>query len=100
MVVADIHRTLGLLHKYDIDYHGNILVGFENESYTDIVSEIRSIPTGYRVFPCFVYPFIGTNNGHKRNITNEEYLFLDNKFKNYIHTKGKYCYPVNEEMRI
>lgn len=92
--VEDTRRTLDLLHKHDIDYHGNILVGFENESYEDIAREIQSIPAGYKVFPCFVYPFVGTKNGKKRNITEEQESFLSNEFRDYIQKMGKYLYPV------
>ena len=63
MKVEDIYRTLDLLHKYDINYHGNILLGFDNESYEDIAQEVNIMPSGYHVFPILVQPFIGTEDG-------------------------------------
>jgi radical SAM superfamily enzyme YgiQ (UPF0313 family) len=88
-----ITRTLDLLHKYGIDYHGNILVGFEDETLTDISMEINSIPKGYNLFPVMVQPFVGTAEGKKRGITKEQFDGLTKTFTQYIESKGKYCYP-------
>lgn len=88
-----IYKTLDLLHQYGIDYHGNILVGFEDESYQDVVNEITSIPSKYNVFPVLVQPFIGTKNGRRRGIDSKEVEFLSEVFRSYIYSKGKYQYP-------
>jgi radical SAM superfamily enzyme YgiQ (UPF0313 family) len=87
--VKDIHKTLDLLHKYAIDYHGNVLVGFEDESYEDIITELQSIPSGYKVFPCFVYPFVGTKNGKTRKISQNEYGNLYKSFRVNIYKNNK-----------
>lgn len=95
--VEQIYRTLDLLHKYKINYHGNVLVGFEDESYEDIVREISLIPKGSNVFPGLVQPFIGTRNGGKRSISEVEYSFLSNEFKSYATNAGMTCLP---EVRV
>jgi radical SAM superfamily enzyme YgiQ (UPF0313 family) len=87
--VKDIHKTLDLLHKYEIDYHGNVLVGFEDETYSDIMIELQSIPSEYKVFPCFVYPFAGTKNGKTRKISVDEYNHLYERFKLNIYSNNK-----------
>jgi len=91
--VKQIIRTLDLLHKYKIDYHGNILVGFANETISDIINEVNSTPLKYNLFPAMVQPFIGTKNGKTRSITNEEFKHLNQQFVEYTESKGKTCYP-------
>uniref|UniRef100_A0A6M3INU1 Putative radical SAM superfamily protein n=1 Tax=viral metagenome TaxID=1070528 RepID=A0A6M3INU1_9ZZZZ len=91
--VDQIYKTLDLLHKFDIDYHGNVLVGFEDETEEDIQEELAGIPKHYKVFPVMVQPFIGTKDGRKRGIPEKIYSNLTSKFKEYIESKGKYCYP-------
>jgi len=95
--VKQIYKTLNLLHKYEIKYHGNILVGFEDESYKDIIEEINKIPVQYNVFPVLVQPFIGTKNGMNRKISKEQEEFLNELFLNYVKTKGMYQYPALEK---
>lgn len=91
--VKQIVRTLDLLNKYKIDYHGNILVGFDGENYTDIANEIGSIPTRYKLFPAMVQPFIGTKEGRNRKITRAEYKHCNKLFIEYAKNRGKFCYP-------
>jgi len=94
--VDSIYYSLNLLNEYKIPYHGNVLVGFENETYEDIRKEVDSIPKEFTVFPCFVYPFIGTKNGRRRGITKEQYIELDNEFNQRINAGGKYVYPADK----
>jgi radical SAM superfamily enzyme YgiQ (UPF0313 family) len=91
--VEDIYRTLDLLNKYSIKYKGNILLGFENESYQDIAEEVSSIPEKYSVTPVLVQHFIGTSNGVKRLISTDEVKFLNQVFEEYVNSKGLYLYP-------
>ena len=93
LLVEDIYKTINLLDKYDIPYHGNILLGFENESYQDIVNEVNSIPKGSNVFPVLVQPFIGTSNGRYRKINDKEVAYLTEVFSEYVYARGKYQYP-------
>lgn len=93
--VEEIFNTLNLLHKYSINYHGNVLVGFDNQSFDDIIYELNLIPRGYNVFPCFVYPFAGTLEGRKRGISKEQEDFLSAGFTKHIQNSGKYLYPVS-----
>lgn len=97
--VESIRHTLKLLKDYYIPYHGNVLVGFEDETYEDIRREVDTIPPDLSVFPCFVYPFIGTANGRNRGITEEQYRELDAEFQERIKEGGKYIYPVEGMLR-
>jgi radical SAM superfamily enzyme YgiQ (UPF0313 family) len=90
--VEDIYKTIDLLEKYKINYHGNLLLGFEDESYADIVSEVNNIKDNKHIFPSLVQPFIGTKNGYKRSITKEETLFLNSSFEEYAVANEKYVY--------
>jgi radical SAM superfamily enzyme YgiQ (UPF0313 family) len=92
--VEEIYRTLDLLNKYKINYKGNILLGFENENYQDIATEVSMLPEQYNVTPVLVQPFIGTNNGYIRSITIDEVEFLNKTFKDYIESKDLYLYPL------
>jgi radical SAM superfamily enzyme YgiQ (UPF0313 family) len=91
--VEQIHSTLELLHKYSIDYHGNILVGFDDETYDDIREEVRNIPKGYKVFPAMLMPFIGTKEGRDRKITEEQFNKLNTEFREYAENYKKVCLP-------
>jgi anaerobic magnesium-protoporphyrin IX monomethyl ester cyclase len=93
ILVDDIYRTLNLLEKYKINYHGNVLVGFEGESYQDIIDEVDAIPDNFKIFPCMVQPFIGTGEGHTRSITDDQYNSLQALFRGIVENAGKYLYP-------
>jgi anaerobic magnesium-protoporphyrin IX monomethyl ester cyclase len=90
--VEDIYKTLDLIEKHNIYYQGNVLVGFENETFDDIFRETTSMPP-YNVFPCLVQPFIGTKHGRKRNLSDVEEKCLEGVFTEYLQSKGKYMYP-------
>lgn len=93
ITVEQIKRALDLLHKYRIRYHGNILLGFEGETYEDITRELEeSMLLGYSIFPAMVQPFVGTQCGRRRAIDRRQYLYLDACFRAYIEHQGKYCY--------
>lgn len=92
--VADIYKTMNLLRKYKIDYHGNILVGFEDETIDDILVALSKIPSGYNVFPRLVYPFIGTKNGKTRLIDQDQETFITHGFEEYILDAGKFISSV------
>jgi hypothetical protein len=89
--VSDIYKTLDLLHKYNIGYHGNILVGFEYETYEDIAYEVSLIPEGSNIFPMLVQHFIGTEHGKVRRISSTQEEYLNTCFSNYISSTGRYC---------
>lgn len=91
--VKQIIRALDLLDKYKIDYHGNILVGFEDETLADITDELKTVPLKYSLYPAMVQPFTGTQNGKHRKITGEEYTMLNDSFIEYAKLGGKTCYP-------
>ena len=91
-VTADqIRSTLDLLHKYGIEYHGNVLVGLPDESQQDILNELRSLPLQYNIFPVLVQPFVGTQY-QNRGINNDEANRLSSFFKEYAESKGKVMY--------
>ncbi len=92
--VEEIRNTLDLLHKYDLKYHGNILLGFEDESYADVAKEVASIPSQYNIFPTLVQPFVGTVAGKTRLLSEEQIAFLADSFKEYVYSQDMYQYPV------
>jgi anaerobic magnesium-protoporphyrin IX monomethyl ester cyclase len=83
-----IINTLELLHKYNIKYHANILLGFENETYNDIQREVSLIPPKYNLIPAIVQPYIGTKNGRTRLISKYEEAYLSHLFKEYAENKN------------
>jgi len=95
ITVKQITNALDLLNKHNISYHGNILIGFENETYSDIANEIASIPPQYKVFPTIVQGFIGTSNGKKRLINKSEEDFLNSVFTEYAQ-KSNLSYNLEE----
>lgn len=94
--VRQILNTLNLLHKYDIDYHGNLLFGFDGETAQDINAELQASPAGYKLFPAMVQPFVGTKDGRIRSLEPDVYDRLDQNFRNYVKAQGKHCYPALE----
>lgn len=96
--VRSIVRTLDLLHKYKIDYHGNLLFGFDGETAEDINRELQTTPDGYNLFPAMVQPFIGTRNGRIRSLPPDVYGRLDFNFRSHVKAQGKHCYPALGEM--
>jgi anaerobic magnesium-protoporphyrin IX monomethyl ester cyclase len=90
LTVSDIHRTLNLLHHYDIDYHGNLIVGVEGDTIESIESEIASL-NGYKVIPALLQVFPG--NRSKRADLPKAYLQdLEMRCKAYAEDRGKHVY--------
>ncbi|ACH40481.1 radical SAM domain iron-sulfur cluster-binding oxidoreductase with cobalamin-binding-like domain [Citrifermentans bemidjiense Bem] len=88
---AQIITTLELLRKYEIPYHGNVLVGLPDETYADILAELEAMPSGYNVFPMLVQPFIGTEY-QSRSINDEETHRLTTIFTQYAVSKGMFVH--------
>jgi len=93
VTVEQIERCLDMLNHYRINYSGNILVGFENDTYEDVEREIHSVPARFNVFPVMVQPFIGTKNGYTRKLDKEQFNYFSGVFKEYVESRGKYLYP-------
>jgi radical SAM superfamily enzyme YgiQ (UPF0313 family) len=100
MTVKDIRDGLDILHKYDIGYHGNVLVGFEGDTLDDVKKEIASIPNCYNIFPTRVRPFVGVKESCRSAMTKKELTFIDGLFKDYVESKGKYLYPTLPEIAL
>lgn len=88
-----IVNGLDLLHKHNLPYYGNILLGLDGQTSKDIENELSCINGKYNIFPAMVRQFVGTKEGKKSFLTSEEWHYWDGKFKAYIESKGKYCYP-------
>lgn len=69
-------RTLDLLHKYDIDYHGNILFGFPGETIQDIQQELFSLPSHYNLYPVVVQPFAGCGVPEREDLAGVQQMFM------------------------
>jgi radical SAM superfamily enzyme YgiQ (UPF0313 family) len=91
--VEQITAALDLLHKYDLPYYGNILFGLNGQTDQEIKEELALVPQQYNIFPCMVRPFVGTHEGRYLGLSQEDWDKWDRIFKEYITSKGKYCYP-------
>lgn len=89
--VEQIYKTLDLLHKYGIGYHGNILTGLPGESFEDIVAELEAMPKQYNVYPVLVQPFIGTAY-QKRSINGLETECLADFYRQNVAAGGLSMY--------
>ena len=89
--VADNVRTLNLLHKYEIKYHGNLLLGFEGETVGDVMAEFVSVPKQYNLFPALLQPFLGIKA--KPGIFGKDREVLSQTFREYAESKNMTCYP-------
>jgi radical SAM superfamily enzyme YgiQ (UPF0313 family) len=92
--VKQIVKTLDLLHKHKIGYHGNIILGFADETVEEITREIVGLPKGYNLFPVLAQPFAGTKV--KSSLTEDERGNLNGLFIKYAESKGMNTYPVME----
>lgn len=84
---AQITAALDLLNKYEIGYHGNVLVGLPGETYADIAEEVGAIPPAYNVYPVLVQPFIGTEY-RDRSISDEQADVLSTIFRGFAESRG------------
>lgn len=91
--VDQITKTLDLLHKYNIDYHGNVLFGVPGETVFDVLDEIEAMPKQYKIYPAMVQPFVGTTLGGKDSITPPQREKLSGYFRQIIESGKKYMYP-------
>ena len=89
--VADNVRTLNLLHKHRINYHGNLLLGFEGETVSDVMAEFVAAPKGYNIFPALLQPFVGIKA--KPGIFGRDRELLSRAFKEFAESKNMSCYP-------
>ena len=71
---------------------------FDVETYEDVMDELRSIPSKYNLFPAFVRPFIGIKESCNHSLSSQGRDYLNNKLKEYVYSKGKYCYPELQEV--
>lgn len=92
--VADNVRTLDLLHKYRIAYHGNILLGFDWDAQGHVTRELFAVPRGYNVFPCLLQPFIGIKA--RPGIFGEERDMWSKRFREHAEGRGMTIYPEAE----
>jgi radical SAM superfamily enzyme YgiQ (UPF0313 family) len=88
--VESIYKTLDLLHKYGIDYHGNIILGIDGETVADVADEVTSLPKGYKLFPVVAQEILGTSV--KSDIEQEDRDILNCIFAQYANNNGKYVY--------
>jgi radical SAM superfamily enzyme YgiQ (UPF0313 family) len=87
--VEQVYKTLDLLHKYEIGYHGNLIVGIDDDTEQDIFMELATDWRKYNLFPVMFQKFIGTCANPSKNISPE----FGKSFKQYAESKGKYMYP-------
>ena len=90
--VEDIRRTLDLLHRYKIGYHGNIMLGLDGETQADIAQEVAELPSGYNLFPVLAQTFAGTKV--RSCLTKDERTHLNGLFTEYAQERGMGVYPL------
>ena len=91
--VDDIHNCLDLLHRYNINYHGNVLMGLPGDTPEIMLDELERIPSWFKIFPCFVQNFVGTQMGGKDKLDKNQRKAFAMLFKQVIQRGGKYMYP-------
>ena len=91
ITVEDTIRTLNLLHDFDIDYSGNVVLGMDGETMDTIVEEVELMPKCYKIFPVLAQPFPGTT--FETSITGVQRDALNELFMKNATDKGKSCYP-------
>lgn len=89
----DVYKCLSLLQRYDINYHGNALMGLPDDTKETILEELERIPPWFNVYPCFIQPFIGTELGYGSKLNSAERKTFSLLFKDIINRNGKYMYP-------
>lgn len=89
--VANNVRTLDLLHKHGIKYHGNLLLGFEGETVGDVMAEFVSAPKEYNLFPALLQPFSGIKA--KPGVFGKDREVLSQAFREFAESKNMNCYP-------
>ena len=91
VTAGQIIAALDLLNRYEIPYHGNVLVGLPGETFDDILAEVAAIPDGYNIFPVLVQPFVGTEY-RGRSITDDEARQLSEAFGKFAESAGMTMY--------
>lgn len=90
--VEQLKRTLDALHRHNLNYHGNIILGLDNETVEDIAAEVSELPHGYNLYPVLMQPFCGVKATSKLTLPQREYL--NNIFMTYAATNGMEALPV------
>ena len=93
VTVDQIHKGLDLLHKYHLRYYGNVLVGFEGDTFESITQELLLVPEKYNLLPAFVRPFIGVKETAKHSLTAEQKQTFETRFSELVSEKRMYMYP-------
>jgi radical SAM superfamily enzyme YgiQ (UPF0313 family) len=88
--VQQIYKTLDLLHKYNIDYHGNIILGYEGDTIITVLKELEELPTRYNILPVLLQPFVGVKA--KIGLSPEDRRFLQLTFEDYAKKAGMSMY--------
>jgi radical SAM superfamily enzyme YgiQ (UPF0313 family) len=91
--VEQTHKTLNLLHKYNINYHGNLIVGLDGDTEQDILEELATGWQKYNLFPVMFQKFIGTCANPSENLPSDVRDEFGEEFRQYVISKGKYLYP-------
>ena len=90
--VEQLKRTLDILHKHNLNYHGNIILGLEDETVEDIAGEVRDLPLGYNLYPVLMQPFCGVKAGS--SLTQGQRDHLNHIFTEYATERGMEVLPV------
>lgn len=89
--VEDNVRTLDLLHKYRIPYHGNLLLGFDWDTLDGIKGELATAPRDYVLYPIAVAPFCGIKARPAGHL-GKEFREIVSRFRDLDDIKRKSVY--------
>jgi radical SAM superfamily enzyme YgiQ (UPF0313 family) len=88
ITVEQIENGLSILEANDVGYHGNVIVGFEGETESDVAAEFEDLKARpWNVFPVYLQKFCGVNANPVKN----QPLVVE--FTDYIKQRGMYCFP-------
>ena len=88
--VSDNIKTLDLLNKYKLEYHGNIIFGMDGDTVDTIAEEMETLPSEYNLFPVVAQHFAGTD--FIPSLTKEQERFLNIRFEMFANKNGKSYY--------
>lgn len=91
ITVEQIESGLELLEKHNINYHGNVLFGFDGETDADVQIEYEDMKRRKsRIFPTLLQSFSGIDAVASDKVNRSEY---SKEFYKYVTDRGMYTYP-------
>ena len=88
ITVQTMEKSLSLLEKHKILYHGNVIMGFEGETDQQVAEEFEDLKKRpWNVFPVYLRKFAGVRANETKSKP------LSETFQEYVYSKDMSCYP-------